>query len=37
MVKIIHTLKPKHFSESSDISEESFENLLKKLAHMNHG
>jgi len=36
MVKIIYTLKPKHFSEDSDISEESFENLLKKLAHMNH-
>ena len=35
-VKIIYTLKPKHFSEDSDISVESFENLLKKLAHMNH-
>jgi len=35
-VKIIYTFKPKHFSEDSNISEESFENLLKKLAHMNH-
>jgi len=35
-VKIIYTLKPKHFSEDINISEESFENLLKKLAHMNH-
>jgi len=35
-VKTIYTLKPKHFSEDSDISVESFENLLKKLAHMNH-
>ena len=34
-VKIIYTLKPKHFSEEN-ISVESFENLLKKLAHMNH-
>jgi len=30
-------LKPKDFSEDlNNISEESFENLLKKLAHMNH-
>jgi len=35
-VKIIYTLKPKHLSEDVNISEESFENLLKKLAHMNH-
>ena len=34
-VKIILTLKPKHFSEEN-ISDESFENLLKKLAYMNH-
>jgi len=33
-VKIIYTLKPKHFSEEN-ISEESFENLLKRLADMN--
>ena len=31
-VKIIYTLKPKHFSEDSDISEQSFKNLFKKLA-----
>jgi len=35
-VKIIYTLKPKHFSDYSDISDESFETLLKKLADMNH-
>ena len=35
-VKIIYTLKPKHFSEDSDISDESFKNLLKRLADMNH-
>jgi len=35
-VKIIYTLKPKHFSENSDISEKSFKNLLKKLADINH-
>ena len=35
-MKIIFTLKPKHLSEDVNISEESFENLLKKLAHMNH-
>ena len=34
-VKIIYTLKPKHFSEEN-ISEESFENLLKRLDDMNH-
>ena len=34
-VKIIYTLKPKHFSEEN-ISVESFENLLKRLAYMNH-
>jgi len=35
-VKIIYTLKPKNFSEDSDISHKSFENLLKKLADMDH-
>jgi len=35
-VKIIYTLKPKHFGEDSDISEESFKNLLRKLADINH-
>jgi len=35
-VKIIYTLKPKHFSEDLNISEESFKNLLKKLAEMKH-
>ena len=34
-VKIIYTLKPKHFSKEN-ISVESFENLLKRLADMNH-
>jgi len=29
-------LKPKHFSEDADISEESFKNLFKKLADKNH-
>jgi len=29
-VKIIYTLKPKHFSEDSDILDESFKNLLKQ-------
>jgi len=29
-VEIIYTLKPKHFSEGPDISDESFETLLKK-------
>jgi len=28
-VKIIYMLKPKHFGEDSDISEESFKNLLR--------
>jgi len=28
-VKIIYTLKPKHFSKVPDISDESFETLLK--------
>jgi len=35
-VKIIYTLKSKHFSEDLNISEKSFENLLKKLARMNY-
>jgi len=35
-VKIIYTLKPKHFSEDSNISEESFKNLYKKLEDINH-
>jgi len=34
-LKIIYTLKPKHFSEEN-ISVEPFENLLKRLADMNH-
>ena len=34
-IKIIYTLKPKHFSEEN-ISVESFENLLKRLTDMNH-
>ena len=34
-VKIIYTLKPKHFGKSSDISEESFKNFFKKL-DINH-
>jgi len=34
-VKIIYTLKPKHFSEEN-ISDESFQSLLKRLADMNH-
>jgi len=29
-------LKPKHFSKDLNISEESFENLLKKLARMSY-
>jgi len=29
-------LKSKHFSEDSDISDESFQSLLKKLADMDH-
>jgi len=35
-VKIIYTLKQKHFSEDSEISDESFQTLLKKLTEMNH-
>jgi len=35
-VKIIYILKPKHFSEDSDISDESFQSLLKRLADMDH-
>jgi len=35
-VKITYTLKPKHFSEDSDISNESFQSLLKKLSNMDH-
>ena len=35
-VKIIYTLKPKHFSEESDISDESFKDLFEKLADINH-
>jgi len=34
-LKLIYTLKPKHFSEEK-ISVESFENLLKRLADINH-
>ena len=34
-VKIIYTLKPKHFSEEN-ISDESFQSVLKRLADMNH-
>jgi len=34
-IKIIYTLKPKHFSEEN-ISDESFQSLLKKFAQMNH-
>jgi len=34
-VEIIYTLKPKHFSEEN-ISDESFQSLLKQLAQMNH-
>ena len=35
-VKIGFTLKPKHFSEGTEISENSFQILLKKLSKMNH-
>jgi len=35
-VKIVFTIKPKHFNETGDISEESFKILLKKLADMDH-
>jgi len=34
--KIIYTLEPKHFSEDSDIVDESFKKLLKELADMDH-
>jgi len=34
-VKILYTLKPKHFGVEN-ISDESFQSLLKKLAQMNH-
>jgi len=34
--KIIYILKPKHFSEDSDIADESLKNLLKELADMDH-
>ena len=35
-VKIIYTLKPKHFSENLEISDESFQTLLQKLAKLDH-
>ena len=35
-VKIIHTLKPKHFGKGLQISEKSFKKFLKRLADMNH-
>jgi len=35
-VKIIYTLKLKYFSENLEISDESFQSLLKKLADLNH-
>jgi len=35
-VKIVFTLKPKHFSEGSEISENSFQILMKKLSKRNH-
>jgi len=35
-VKILYTLKPKHFSETGDISEESFKHILQKLTDMDH-
>jgi len=35
-VKIIYTLKPKHFCEDSEISDESFQSLLKKLTKIDH-
>jgi len=31
-VKIIYTLKPKHFGKGSEISEESFKIFLNKVA-----
>ena len=35
-VKTIYTLKPKHFNEDQDISDESFQSLLKKLTKIDH-
>jgi len=35
-VKIIYTLKPKHFSKGSEISEQSFKILLNKVAGKNY-
>ena len=35
-VKIIYTLKPKHYSKDSEISDESFKNLLNKVADKNY-
>jgi len=35
-LKIMYTLKPNHFGKDSDLSDESFKNLLKRLADMNH-
>ena len=35
-VKIIYTLKPKHFGKDSDISEESFKILLSIVADKYH-
>ena len=35
-LKIIYTLKPKHFSENLEISDESFQSLLKKLTKIDH-
>jgi len=32
----IYTLKPKHFGEDSEISDESFKNLLNKVADKNY-
>ena len=35
-VKIIYTLKPKHFSKNLEISNESFQSLLKKVTKIDH-
>jgi len=35
-VKIIYILKLKYFSENLEISDESFQSLLKKLVDLNH-
>ena len=35
-VKIIYTLKPKHFGKDSEISKESFKSLLQKLKKIDH-